>query len=65
MIRSTAKATDAAIKARQWTKAVQIVDMQEEGEVEARHYQQLAEHFDTAKNFEVSHHRVPGRPASV
>ena len=30
------------------------MDMQEEGEVEALHYQQLAEHFASAKNFEVS-----------
>ena len=47
------KATDAAIKARQWTKAVQIVDMQEEGEVVAQHFHQLAEHFASVKNFEV------------
>ena len=51
--RSMSKATDAAIKARQWTKAVQIVDMQEEGEVVAQHFHQLAEHFASVKNFEV------------
>lgn len=52
--RTTAKATDAAIKARQWTKAVQIVDLQEAGEVAPQHFQQLAEHFASAKHFEVS-----------
>ena len=52
--RTTAKATDAAIKARQWTKAVQIVDLQEAGEVATQHFQQLAEHFASAKHFEVS-----------
>ena len=52
--RTTTKATDAAIKARQWTKAVQIVDLQEAGEVAPQHFQQLAEHFASAKHFEVS-----------
>ena len=50
---SISKAIDAAIQARQWTKAIQIVDMQDM-DIEEKFCRQLAEHYATTKNYEVS-----------
>jgi intraflagellar transport protein 172 len=47
------KAIEAAIQARQWSKAVQIIDVQDQ-EVGQKYYQQVAEHYASVKNFELA-----------
>ena len=43
------KAIEAAIQARQWGKAVQIVELQEPS-ISAEYYQQIAEHYHSVKD---------------
>ena len=45
------KAIEAAIQARQWSKAGQIVDMQDDDMAE-RYYKVIGQHFDETKHFE-------------
>lgn len=48
----TVKAIEAAIQAKQWTKVVQIVDLQE-ASVASRYYVQIAQHYRAVKNYQV------------
>ena len=45
------KAIEAAIQARQWSKAGQIVDMQED-DVAERYFKLIGQHFDETKHFD-------------
>jgi len=45
------KAIEAAIQARQWSKAVQIVETQDD-DVASRFFKIIAQHFETTKNYE-------------
>lgn len=47
------KALEAAILGRQWTKAAQIADAQDPS-VAGPYYQQIAEHYSSVKDCEVS-----------
>ena len=48
----TVKAIEAAIQAKQWSKVVQIVDLQESS-VASRYYLQIAQHYRGIKNYQV------------
>jgi intraflagellar transport protein 172 len=45
------KAIEAAIQSKQWNKAVQIVEMQEDS-VAVRYFRQIAQHFASINNYE-------------
>lgn len=45
------KAVEAAIQARQWTKATQILELQEPGSA-GGYYRQIAEHYCTIKDYQ-------------
>jgi len=47
------QAIESAISARQWTKAVQIVDSQDP-EIAKKFYQKIAQHFQELQNYEVA-----------
>ena len=49
----TVKAIEAAIQAKQWSKVVQIVDLQESS-IASRYYVQIAQHYRAVKNYQVS-----------
>ena len=49
----TVKAIEAAIQAKQWSKVVQIVDLQE-ASIASRYYIQIAQHYRAIKNYQVS-----------
>ena len=48
----TVKAIEAAIQAKQWSKVVQIVDLQE-ASIASRYYVQIAQHYRAVKNYQV------------
>lgn len=48
----TVKAIEAAIQAKQWSKVVQIVDLQE-ASIASRYYIQIAQHYRGIKNYQV------------
>ena len=48
----TVKAIEAAIQAKQWSKVVQIVDLQE-ASIASRYYVQIAQHYRAIKNYQV------------
>lgn len=48
----TVKAIEAAIHAKQWSKVVQIVDLQE-ASIASRYYIQIAQHYRALKNYQV------------
>ena len=48
--RQLGKAAEAAVLARQWSKAVQIVDMLDSSQA-LEHYQLLATHFASTRDF--------------
>lgn len=50
--RRTVKAIQSAIQAKQWSKVVQIVELQEPS-VAGQYYEQIAEHYRTIKNYQV------------
>lgn len=45
------KAVEAAIQARQWTKATQILELQEPGTT-GEYYRQIAEHYSAIKDYQ-------------
>ena len=45
------KAVEAAIQARQWTKATQILELQEPGTA-GEYYKQIAEHYSAIKDYQ-------------
>ena len=47
------KAVEAAIQARQWTKAIQILELQEPSMAEG-YYKQVAEHYASIKDYPVA-----------
>ena len=47
------KAVEAAIHARQWTKAVQILELQDPSQA-AVYYQQIAEHYASVKDYQLA-----------
>ena len=47
--RCTPKAIEAAITARQWSKAIQIVDTQD-SEVAKKYYKRIARHYEESKS---------------
>ena len=48
----TVKAIEAAIQAKQWSKVIQIVDLQE-ASIASRYYVQIAQHYKALKNYQV------------
>ncbi|XP_065212288.1 intraflagellar transport protein 172 homolog [Planococcus citri] len=50
----TVKALDAAVGARQWKKAVQIIQVIDDKKSVAKHYVQLAKHFTNIKDFKTA-----------
>ncbi|XP_075225811.1 intraflagellar transport protein Oseg2 [Lycorma delicatula] len=50
----TVKALDAAVGARQWKKAVQIVQAIDDKSLVGRYYAQLARHFASIKDFQLA-----------
>ena len=48
----TVKAIEAAMQAKQWSKVVQIVDLQE-ASIASRYYIQIAQHYRAVKNYQV------------
>ncbi|CAH1397619.1 unnamed protein product [Nezara viridula] len=50
----TIKALDAAIGARQWKKAVQIIQVIDDVHLVANQYNQLCSHFASVKDFEIA-----------
>ena len=48
----TVKAIEAAIQAKQWSKVVQIVELQE-ASIASRYYVQIAQHYRAIKNYQV------------
>ena len=50
----TLKALDAAIGARQWKKAVQIVQVVEDIDLVKGYYSQLCHHFASVRDFAVA-----------
>jgi intraflagellar transport protein 172 len=48
------KALDAAIRARQWNKAVQIVDVVDNSDLAKEYYGKIAEHYASVREFDVS-----------
>lgn len=48
----TVKAIEAAIQAKQWSKVVQIVELQE-GSTASRYYVQIAQHYRSIRNYQV------------
>lgn len=48
----TVKAIEAAMQAKQWSKVVQIVDLQE-ASIASRYYLQIAQHYRGLKNYQV------------
>jgi intraflagellar transport protein 172 len=49
------KALDAAVRARQWNKAVQIVDVVDNSELAKQYYGKIAEHYASIGEYDVSH----------
>ena len=48
-------AVEAAIISRQWTKAVQILELQD-SDVASKYYQQIAQHYAASGEYEVRGH---------
>ncbi|XP_022255684.1 intraflagellar transport protein 172 homolog [Limulus polyphemus] len=52
----TVKALDAAVSARQWKKAVQIIEVIDDPSAVAGYYHKLAQHFASTGEYEVAEH---------
>ena len=50
--RATTKAVEAAINSRQWTKAVQILEIQDSA-MSAGYYKKIADHYASVGEYEV------------
>lgn len=51
------KALEAAVKARQWNKAVQIVEVLENPEMAKQYYGKIAEHYASVGEYDVRYYK--------
>ena len=51
-VRATPKAVEAAIGSRQWTKAVQILELQD-SDMAVRYYKSIRDHYSSVGEYEV------------
>jgi intraflagellar transport protein 172 len=51
--RCSQKAIESCIQARQWSKAVQIIEMQDPS-IGANYYQQIADHYSAIKDYQLA-----------
>lgn len=49
------KAVDAAISAREWTKAMEILEIMERSPTTTQYYAKIAEHFEAEGEYDVCH----------
>ncbi|XP_067120573.1 intraflagellar transport protein 172 homolog [Centruroides vittatus] len=52
----TVKALDAAVSARQWKKAVQIIEVIDDPGTVTKYYQKLGQHYSSAGEYELAEH---------
>ena len=53
MFRCSQKAIEAAIQARQWNKAVQILELQEPS-LSVDYYKQIADHYSSSREYNMA-----------
>lgn len=54
----TAKALEASIKAKQWSKAAQIVDVLDDNDLAKQYYGKIADHHASAGDLEVNYFKL-------
>jgi len=52
---NTLKALDAAVKSRQWNRAIEMVEVVKDREKAQEYYGKIAEHYASVQDYEVIH----------